>query len=190
MNYCRGTPISGNLHVFLCYSKWFPLWRTPSGHQYASRCVCVCACVCVCVDHLHRCKASFCLVLCFCCWFNKIFLPCMQGVVAGSRVYHQRRHSGFPGDTWPDQPCVPAFPIFVNGDRLSQVPACRSNPFQFLHCCRNLVFFWVLLHQNLLQSKNVESIPRTEFHDGSTNFSCQTVLDCLCTFDAFHISNR
>ena len=32
----------------------------------------------------------------------------LQGVVAGSRVYHQRRHSGFPGDTWPDQPCVPA----------------------------------------------------------------------------------
>ena len=31
-----------------------------------------------------------------------------QGVVAGSRVYHQRRHSGFLGDTWPDQPCVPA----------------------------------------------------------------------------------
>ena len=81
---------------------------------------------------------------CFCCWLNKIFLPCMQGVVAGSRVYHQRRHSGFPGDTWPDQPCVPAFPIFVNGDRLSQVPACRSKPFQFLHCCRNLVFYFIL----------------------------------------------
>ena len=32
----------------------------------------------------------------------------LQGVVAGSRVYNQRRHSGFPGDTWPDQPCVPA----------------------------------------------------------------------------------
>ena len=31
-----------------------------------------------------------------------------QGVVAGSRIYHQRRRSGFPGDTWPDQPCVPA----------------------------------------------------------------------------------
>ena len=29
-------------------------------------------------------------------------------MVAGSRVYHQRRRSGFPGDTWPDQPCVPA----------------------------------------------------------------------------------
>ena len=81
------------------------------------------------MNHLHRCKTS------------TMFL---QGVVAGSRVYHQRRHSGFPGDTWPDQPCVPAFPIFVNGDRLSQVPACRSKPFQFLHCCRNLVFYFIL----------------------------------------------
>ena len=35
----------------------------------------------------------------------------LQGVVAGLRVYHQRRHSGFPGDTWPDQPCVPALRI-------------------------------------------------------------------------------
>ena len=51
------------------------------------------------------------------------------------------------------------------------------------------ILFWVPLHQNLLQSKDVESVPRTEFHDGSTNFSCQTFLDCLCTFDAFHISN-
>ena len=31
-----------------------------------------------------------------------------QGVVAGSRAYHQRRHPGFPGDAWLDQPCVPA----------------------------------------------------------------------------------
>ena len=47
----------------------------------------------------------------------------------------------------------------------------------------------VLLHQNLPQSKDVESIPHTEFHVGSTIFSCQTLMDCLCTCDAFHISN-
>ena len=46
--------------------------------------------------HLNRGKTSH--------WF----FPNLQGVVAGSRVYHQRRRSGFPGDTWPDQPCVPA----------------------------------------------------------------------------------
>ena len=72
-------------------------------------------------------------------------LLCLQGVVAGSRVYHQRRHSGFPGDTWPDQPCVPAFPIFVNGDRLSQVPACRLVHF----------LLWIMLHLNLPQNFGV-----------------------------------
>ena len=50
----------------------------------------------LCVYHLNRCKISH--------WF----FTNLQGVVAGSRVYHQRRRSGFPGDTWPDQPCVPA----------------------------------------------------------------------------------
>ena len=56
-----------------------------------------------------------------------------QRVVAGSRVYHQRRHSGFAGDTWPDQPCVPAFFIIFhcNGNRLSQEPACRTIGFCF-----------------------------------------------------------
>ena len=58
--------------------------------------VVVCGCACVCVYHLNRCKTSH--------WF----FTNLQGVVAGSRVYHQRRRSGFPGDTWPDQPCVPA----------------------------------------------------------------------------------
>ena len=37
----------------------------------------------------------------------------------------------------------------------------------------------IQLYQNLLQSKDVESIPRTEFYDGSTNFSCQVLLDCF-----------
>ena len=46
----------------------------------------------------------------------------MQGVVAGSRVYHQRRHSGFPGDTWPDQPCVPAARFFRHSKGLSSEP--------------------------------------------------------------------
>ena len=38
--------------------------------------------------------------------------PDLQGVVAGSRVYHQRRRSGFPGDTWPDQHAYLKFPSF------------------------------------------------------------------------------
>ena len=71
----------------------------------------------VCVDHLHRCKTSFCLVDGFVLCLPDFEL-CLQGVVAGSRVYHQRRRSGFPGDTWPDQPCVPAN-FFRNGKRLN-----------------------------------------------------------------------
>ena len=47
----------------------------------------------------------------------------------------------------------------------------------------------VQLHQNCLQSKGVESILLTEFHAGSTNFSCQVLLNCLCTWDAFHNRN-
>ena len=83
------------------------------------------------------------------------------------------------------------FPIYRQWQPAKPSTGMSHKTVSTLHCCRNLAFllFWVLLHQNLLQSKDVESIPRTEFHDGSTNFSCQTLLDCLCTFDAFHISN-
>ena len=35
-----------------------------------------------------------------------------QGVAAGTRVCHQRRHSRFPGDTGTDHPSVPAIFLF------------------------------------------------------------------------------
>ena len=84
----------------------------------------------------------------------------MQGVVAGSRVYHQRRHSGFPGDTWPDQPCV-STNFSEMGRGSTQAPPRRlSVNFDVLQCCRILDFFGYLqlvqLHQNLPQSKDVE----------------------------------
>ena len=41
------------------------------------------------------------------------------------------------------------------------------------------VFTTGQLHQNLLQSKDVENLLRHEFHAGSTNFSWQFVRDCL-----------
>ena len=37
----------------------------------------------------------------------------------------------------------------------------------------------VQLHLNLLQSKDVENLLRTEIHAGSTNFSWQFVRDCF-----------
>ena len=91
-------------------------------YVYVRVCVCVCVSVCVCVC---VCVCAWVVCVCVCTICKDVKLLTLQGVVAGPRVYHHRRHSGFPGDTWPDQPCVPAFPIFVNGDRLSQVPACR-----------------------------------------------------------------
>ena len=44
----------------------------------------------------------------------------------------------------------------------------------------------VRLHQNLPQSKDVESILRTEVLVESTNLSCQFVGIVLCTNDALH----
>ena len=155
---------------------------------YVSK-VCVCVCVCVCVDHLHRCKTSFCL---FCVLVNNFLamyaggqwisfhpLPNEDG---GLRLWYRdwssRRTCNFPiYRQW--QPAKPSTGMSFKTVSISALLS-QSGIF---------TLFWVLLHQNLLQSKDVESIPRTEFHDGSTNFSCQTLLDCLCTFDAFHISN-
>ena len=105
---------------------------------------------------------------------------------------------------------VPApFSNFVNGDRLSQVPACRlvlQSP------------LWIMLHLNLLQNFGVNRFQSTvrfsqsdlllTSSDGTVafckdkerillqwfsrqviQFSCQTLGDCLCTPDALHNSN-
>ena len=105
-----------------------------------------------------------------------------------------RCHSDIKGRRPFDVPANNVFSFSVLGRGSTQEPPCRPfEDFNFLHCWRNLDFFGylqlVLLYQNLPQSKDVESIPRTEFHDGSTIFSCQTLMDCLCTCDAFHISD-
>ena len=104
---------------------------------------------------------------------------------------------------------VPAqsFSIFVNGDRLSQVPACRL-----------ISIFWIMLHLNLPQNFDVNRFQSTvrfsqsdlllTSSDGTVafckdkerihlhwfsrhviQFSCQTLGDCLCTPDALHNSN-
>ena len=74
----------------------------------------------------------------------------------------------------------------VNGTWLTQR---TTLPFHLtcsdlLHCCRNLellssLICMVLLHQNLPQSKDVESLLRTEVHAGSTKFSWQFLRDCF-----------
>ena len=109
--------------------------------------------------------------------------------------------SGFPGDINGlispfDVPANNVYFNFRNGKRLnprtSTPSKCQISMFCTVVAIWNpmVIYNWFsCISQNLLQSKDVESIPRTELHDGSTIFSCQTLLDCLCTFDAFHISN-
>ena len=96
--------------------------------------------VCVCVDHPHRCKTSFCL---FCVLINN-FLAMYAG---GHSISLGLCPTKLPvkRDIRLGQLDVPApISFFVNGNRLSQVPACRSKPFHFLHCCRNLTFYFIL----------------------------------------------
>ena len=50
-------------------------------------------------------------------------------------------------------------------------------------------FRLVQLHQNLPQSKDVESILRTEVHVGSTNFPVRFYWIVFCAWDAFHNRN-
>ena len=107
--------------------------------------------------------------------------------------------------------CVPApIFIFVNGDRLSQVPACRlvfsifhyglcciwtffrtSVSTGFIHC--TVFAIWTtadFVRWNSCfvqgQRKNSSTLVFSPFHPTS---ACQILGDCLCTTDALHISN-
>ena len=68
--------------------------------------------------------------------------------------------------------------IFVHGNRPSLEPASRFS-FSFLQSCHFLPilrFWWLtMLHQNIPQSKDVESILRTAVLVEPTNLSCQFV---------------
>ena len=136
------------------------------------------------------------LALCVCCSSYLIFIPYMQGDGVCFRCLHPTKTHLLHSDMdWGRSIHVPAQSFSEMGRGSTQEPPCRlfdMSIFSALLSQYGITFdqiCMVLLHQNLPQSKDVESIPRTEFHDGSTIFSCQTLLDCLCTFDAFHISN-
>ena len=101
------------------------------------------------------------------------------------------------------------FFISLNGNRLSQVPACRlvsnfyyglcciwtflwtsvSTGFNPLYGLRNLNFCRFHQMEQLLLARTKKEFIYIVFLAQSSNFSCQTLGDCLCTFDAFHISN-
>ena len=86
-----------------------------------------------------------------------------------------------------------SFIIYLNGNRPSQVPACRfSNNFS------NQT--WILLvwfsQSNCAASepvgplnKDKERHPSTNSHVESSNFLLSSLLKCFCTYDAFHINN-
>ena len=96
----------------------------------------------------------------------------LQGAQAHCGYLCQRSYSTM-GEAEIDHLRVPAISNFRNGDRPSQEPACRF-VFNFFPAQLPQSGLWrswlIKLHQNLPQSKGVESILRTEIHDGSTNF--------------------
>ena len=113
--------VSVSLSVYVCVSLCVYVCLFVCLSLSLCLCMCLCVCVsvclwslCVCVKHLKRCKTSIRFQFTLYNW---------QGMVAGSRVYHQRRQSGFPGGTWPDQPCVPARLFFRHGAWLTQEPS-------------------------------------------------------------------
>ena len=126
--------------------------------------------------------------MCVCCCSNMFFTSYLQGVPGIIASLALTKTLALICDIRKGRLSdVPANFTGMGRGSTQEPPSRLSVNFDVLHCCRNLKLF--LSHQNLLQSKDVESIPRTELHGGSTNFSCQTLLVCLCTFDAFHISN-
>ena len=97
------------------------------------------------MDHLHRCKTSF-----DCSEFSTL---CLQGGSARLTDTAQRRHCQFVViQSLISSAYLHQFFISLNGNRLSQVPACRL-VFQFL--------LWVMLHLNLPQNFGVNRFQST-----------------------------
>ena len=154
--------------------------------------------VCVCVDHLKRCKTSK-------RWFG-CFVSTDSFFQSWTGFSNSAGGLGCPCKYQPNEEAcmrhwyhwrrpVTYLPIVRNGKRLNPRTSMASQLKLTVFC--TVVAIWIYfghlrmvqLHQNCLQSKGVESILLTEFHAGSTNFSCQVLLNCLCTWDAFHNRN-
>ena len=61
--------------------------------------------------------------------------------------------------------------------------------FNPLHGFRNLIYCWLRQMEQLLFARTKKEFIYTGFLAQSSNFSCQTLGDCLCTPDALHNSN-
>ena len=89
---------------------------------------------------------------------------------------------------------VTYLPIFRNGKRLNPRTSMASNwNLRFLHCCRNLDLFWSFTNGSAASELSSEQ-GRRKFSSNwisrwVNQFSCQVLLNCLCTWDAFHNRN-
>ena len=94
-----------------CVCLYLCVWVSLCVSVYV--CVCVRVRVClwflgvgVCVKVLKRCIYIYIYICVYKTSYIYVYVKTsirFQNVVAGPRAYHQRRHSGFPGATWPDQ---------------------------------------------------------------------------------------
>ena len=180
---------------FVCVKRWYVtklcvyecmlslcVWRVVYLRWYVTSFV---LSLCVCLDHLHRCKTSFCLFCAFVVvptWFS---CHICRGMECASDVSIQRRRICCTVRWIGDAQSTYLLNLFQKWEEAQpknlHVVYLTCQFFSALLSQSGITFdqiCMVLLHQNLPQSKDVESIPRTEFHDGSTIFSCQTLLDC------------
>ena len=164
---------------------------------------------CVCGDHLHRCKTSFCLVDGFGLYLLEfeLYLQGAPGAWIGQVPTKTPIQCLWYHGWSPWRTCQ--FFIFVNGDRLSQVPACRLFPISILdfaaskpslelrcqqvsiHCTVFAIWTtadFVRWNSCFLQRQRKNSSTLV-FLPSHPILSSQTLGDCLCTPDAFHISN-
>ena len=96
------------------------------------------------MDHLNRCKTSFVLMMVGFRDFSLCHSSTLNLLAGGHSISLGLCPTKLPvkWDIQLGQLDVPApFSNFVNGDRLSQVPACRLN-----------FSFWIMLHQDLPQN--------------------------------------
>ena len=140
-------------------------------------------CVCGGVDHLHRCKTSF-----DCSEFSTL---CLQGGSARLTDTAQRRHCQFVViQSLISSAYLHQFFISLNGNRLSQVPACRLvSHFYYGLCCiwtflrtsvqtglnplygfRNLNFCRFRQMERLLLARTKKEFFYTDFPALSSNF--------------------
>ena len=200
--------------VRLCHAchvkrRWMSGCATPAVCEVSVKLLYYCMwSLCVCVDHLHRCKTSlFSWRLCFVFYQFCIIIAGGTGplwIPVPTKLFH----NGGSGDWSPPCTCTnfhfrqwrPAKPStsMSFGFSIFHYGLCciwtffrtsMSTGFNPLYGFRNLNYCRFRQMEQLLLARTKTEFFYIGFLAQSSNFSCQTLGDCLCTFDAFHISN-